>query len=122
MQEGKDEEFVVKQPSSMGCVFADVAWTEYKQPLYRRWRGLVYRENEVDPTLKTYPTTADGTTVAKSLIRGDSPVFAAFGKHGFLSQWLFAGVETFLANVRFRLVGVQVKGRMLPTDRTRRTY
>jgi hypothetical protein len=122
MQEGKDEEFVVKQPSSMGCVFADVDWTEANQPLYRRWRGLVYRENEVDPTLKTYPTTADGTTVAKSLIRGDSPVFAAFGKHGFLSQWLFAGVETFLANVRFRLVGVQVKGRMLPTDRTRRTY
>lgn len=122
VQEGKDEEFAVKQPSSMGCVFTDVDWTEAKQPPYRRWRGLMYRENEVDPLLKSYPTTADGTTVAKSLIRGDSPVFAAFGKHGFLNQWLFAGVETFLANVRFRLVGAQVKGRMLPTDRTRRTY
>ena len=59
MQEGKDEEFVVKQPSSMGCVFADVDWTEANQPLYRRWRGLVYRENEVDPTLKTYPSRWD---------------------------------------------------------------
>jgi len=122
VQEGKDEEFAVKQPSSMGCVFTDVDWTEAKQPPYRRWRGLVYRENEPDPLLKSYPTSSDGTTVAKSVIRGDSPVFAAFGKHGFLNQWLFAGVETFLANVRFRLVGAQVKGRMLPTDRTRRTY
>jgi hypothetical protein len=122
VQDGKDEEFVVKQPSSMGCVFTDVDWTEANQPAYRRWKGLVYRENESDPVLTAYPTSTDGSIVAKSVIRGDSPVFAAFGKHGILNQWLFAGVETFLANVRFRLVGVQVKGRMLPTDRTRRTY
>jgi hypothetical protein len=118
----KDEEFVVKQPSSMGCIFTDVDWTEANQPLYRRWKGLVYRENESDPILTAYPTSSDGTIVAKSVIRGDSPVFAAFGKHGILNQWLFGGIETFLANVRFRLVGAQVKGRMLPTDRTRRTY
>ena len=122
VQGAKEEEFMVKQPSSMGCVFTDVDWTEAYQPTYRRWRGLMYRENESTPMLSVYPTNSDGTTVAKSVIRGDSPVFAAFGKHGFLNQWLFAGIETFLANVRFRLVGVQVKGRMLPTDRTRRTY
>lgn len=122
MTEGKDEEFVVKQPSSMGCLFSDVDWTAGNQPLYRRWKALVYRENEVDPILTAYPTSSAGATVDKSVIRGDSPGWAAFGKHGVLSQWLFAGVETFLANVRFRLVGVQVKGRMLPTDRTRRTY
>lgn len=122
VQDGKDEEFVVKQPSSMGCVFTDVDWTEANQPAYRRWKGLVYRENETTAILSAYPTSTDGSIVAKSVIRGDSPVFAAFGKHGILNQWLFASVETFLANVRFRLVGVQVKGRMLPTDRTRRTY
>jgi hypothetical protein len=55
-------------------------------------------------------------------VRGDSPNWAAFGKHGYLGQWFTPGVEIFLPNVEYRLVGVQVKGRMLPTDRTRRTF
>ena len=124
MTEDKVEEFVVKQPTSLGVVLADVAYTSGAnlRPVTDGWVGSIYRENEDAPVLAAYPTNPDGTQVAHAMIRGDSPNWAGFGKHGILGQWLFPCVETFIANVRFRLVGMQVKGRMLPTDRTRRTY
>lgn len=120
--EDKAEEFVVKQPSSMGCVFSDVKVNVGKEIDYRQWRALLYRENDEDPLISAYPTSPDGTEVNKSIVRGDSPNWAAFGKHGYLGQWFTPGVEIHLPNVEYRLVGVQVKGRMLPTDRTRRTF
>jgi hypothetical protein len=120
--EDKAEEFVVKQPSSMGCVFSDVKVNVGKEIDYRQWRALLYRENDEDPLISVYPTNPDGTEVNKSIVRGDSPNWAAFGKHGYLGQWFTPGVEIHLPNVEYRLVGVQVKGRMLPTDRTRRTF
>jgi hypothetical protein len=122
MSEDKAEEFVVKQPSSMGAVFSDVKVNVGKEFDYRQWRGLIYRENDKDPLIVSYPTSPDGVEVLKSIVRGDSPNWAAFGKHGYLGQWFTPGVEIFLPNVEYRLVGVQVKGRMLPTDRTRRTF
>jgi hypothetical protein len=120
----KDEEFVVKQPSSLGLVMTDVAYTAGTNlaPYADYWVARVYRENETNSVLNAYPTNPDGTSVQHAIIRGDSPNWAAFGKHGILGQWFLPCVETFLANVKYRLVGLQVKGRMLPTDRTRRTY
>jgi hypothetical protein len=124
MTEDKVEEFVVKQPSSLGVVFTDVEYTLgiNKAPTSDYWIAKIYRENEAAPILSAYPTNPDGTNVEHAMIRGDSPNWAAFGKHGILGQWFFPSVEVFIPNVRYRLVGVQVKGRMLPTDRTRRTY
>ena len=124
MTEDKVEEFVVKQPSSLGVVLTDVSYTEGKdrEPVADYWTARIYRENETDAILSAFPTKPDGTSVQHAMIRGDSPNWAAFGKHGILGQWFFPSVEVFIPNVRYRLVGVQVKGRMLPTDRTRRTY
>ena len=122
MSEDKAEEFVVKQPSSMGAVFSDVKVNVAKEIDYRQWRALLYRENDSEPLMVAYPTSPDGAEVLKSIVRGDSPNWASFGKHGYLGQWFTPGVEIFLPNVEYRLVGVQVKGRMLPTDRTRRTF
>jgi len=124
MTEDKVEEFVVKQPTSLGVVLTDVAYTSGTnlRPVTDGWVGSIYRENEEAPVLAAYPTNPNGTQVTHAMIRGDSPNWAGFGKHGILGQWLFPCFETFIANVRFRLVGLQVKGRMLPTDRTRRTY
>lgn len=123
MTEDKVEEFVVKQPSSLGIVLTDVEYTAgAKAPVAAYWIAKIYRENETTPILSAYPTSPDGTSVQNAMIRGDSPNWAAFGKHGILGQWFFPAVEVFIPNLRYRLVGVQVKGRMLPTDRTRRTY
>jgi hypothetical protein len=124
MTEDKVEEFVVKQPSSLGVVLTDVSYTDGKDraPVADYWISRIYRENETAAILSAYPTNPDGTSVEHAMIRGDSPNWAAFGKHGILGQWFFPSVEVFIPNVRYRLVGLQVKGRMLPTDRTRRTY
>jgi hypothetical protein len=124
MTEDKVEDFVVKQPTSLGVVLTDIAYTNGAnlRPVTESWVASIYRENEEMPVLTARPTNSDGTSVVHAMIRGDSPNWAGFGKHGILGQWLFPCVETFIANVRFRLVGLQVKGRMLPTDRTRRTY
>jgi len=124
MTEDKVEEFVVKQPSSLGVILTDVSYTSGVglAPIADYWISKIYRENELDPILSAYPTNPDGTSVQHAMIRGDSPNWAAFGKHGILGQWFFPSVEVFIPNVRYRLVGMQVKGRMLPTDRTRRTY
>lgn len=123
MTEDKVEEFVVKQPSSLGIVLTDVEYTAgAKAPVATYWIAKIYRENETAAILSAYPTSPDGTSVQNAMIRGDSPNWAAFGKHGILGQWFFPSVEVFIPNIRYRLVGLQVKGRMLPTDRTRRTY
>jgi hypothetical protein len=124
MTEDKVEDFVVKQPSSLGVVLTDVSYTAgvSKAPIADYWISRIYRENEATAILSAYPTSPDGTSVQHAMIRGDSPNWAAFGKHGILGQWFFPAVEVFIPNVRYRLVGLQVKGRMLPTDRTRRTY
>jgi hypothetical protein len=122
MSEDKAEEFVVKQPSSMGAVFSDVKVNVGKEIGPRQWKALLYRENDKEPLMAAYPTNSAGSEVEKSILRGDSSHWAAFGKHGYLGQWFSPGVEIFLPNVEYRLVGVQVKGRMLPTDRTRRTF
>lgn len=124
MTEDKVEDFVVKQPSSLGVVLTDVSYTSgiNKAPIADYWISRIYRENEASAILSAYPASPDGTSVQHAMIRGDSPNWAAFGKHGILGQWFFPAVEVFIPNVRYRLVGLQVKGRMLPTDRTRRTY
>lgn len=120
----KGEEFVVKQPSSMGVVITDVSVLRGEDvgPVANYWVARMFRENESTSTLSGYPTRPDGTSETDAMIRGDSPNWAPFGKHGKIAQWWFPCFETFMANVRYRLVGLQVKGRMLPTDRTRRTY
>jgi len=121
LADSKDEEFVTKQPTSIGAVFADVEGSPNEESNYRYWRGSVYRENETSPLVSGLPAKADGTLIAQSIQRGDTPNWVAFGKHGALAQWWFPSVETWFPNVKYRLVGAQVKGRMLPTDRSRRT-
>ena len=120
LAESKDEEFVVKQPTSVGAVFTDVEVTTGKEGDYRYWYGGIYRENEHDPILEGAPKSPAGVLINKSIERGDTPNWIAFGKHGILGQWFFPFVETWVPNLKYRLVGVQVKGRILPTDRTRR--
>ena len=121
LSEAKDEDFVVRQPTSMGAVFS-----EYQDgsgsPATKYWVGSLYRNEETTPILSYVPTKPDGTVVTNSVQIGDTPHWVAFGKHSYLGQWFFPCFETFLPNLIYRLVGVQVKGRMLPTDRTRRTY
>jgi hypothetical protein len=121
LADSKDEEFVTKQPTSIGAVFADVVGSSGEESAYRYWRGSLYRENETTPLVTGLPAKADGTLIAQSIQRGDTPNWVAFGKHGALAQWWFPSVETWFPNVKYRLVGAQVKGRMLPTDRSRRT-
>lgn len=122
LSEAKDEEFVVKQPTSIGAVFTDVEVTAGKEGNYRYWYAGIYRENETTPILEDVPVDTSGTLINKSIQRGDTPNWVAFGKHGILGQWFSPFVETWVPNLKYRLVGVQVKGRILPTDRTRRTY
>ena len=121
LSESKDEDFVVRQPTSMGVVFSEFE-TGTSAPSTMYWVGSLYRNEESDPILSYVPTKPDGTVVNDSVQVGDTPHWVAFGKHSYLGQWFFPSFETFLPNVRYRLVGAQVKGRMLPTDRTRRTY
>jgi hypothetical protein len=121
LSESKDEDFVVKQPTSMGAVFSNYE-SASQSPTNKYWVGSLYRNEETTPLLSYVPTLPDGTPVANSIQEGDTPHWVAFGKHSYLGQWFFPSFETFMANVKYRLVGVQVKGRILPTDRTRRTY
>ena len=122
LTEDRTEEFLTKQPSSMGCVFTDVQATVGKASDNLFWNALLYRNNDSTPYLSSKPTDRAGVIVNDSLSTGDSAVWASFGGHGILGQWLSPGIEVYLSNVKYRLVGVQVKGRILPTDRTRRTY
>lgn len=121
LSESKDEDFIVRQPTSMGVVFSE--YEEATQsPSSNYWIGSLYRNEDHSPILSYVPTKSDGTVVTDSVQTGDTPHWVAFGKHSYLGQWFFPCFETFLPNVKYRLVGAQVKGRMLPTDRTRRNY
>lgn len=121
LSESKDEDFVVKQPTSMGAVFSEYE-AAGQSPTTKYWLGSLYRNEDPNPSLSGVPTLPDGSMVTNSVQLGDTPHWVAFGKHSYLGQWFFPCFETFLPNVRYRLSGVQVKGRMLPTDRTRRNY
>ena len=110
----------MKQPTSIGAIFTDVNVTAGKEGNYRYWYAGIYRENETTPLIEDVPVDKAGVLIDKSIQRGDSPNWVALGKHSILGQWFSPFVETWLPNVQYRLVGVQVKGRMLPTDRTRR--
>jgi hypothetical protein len=127
MSEDKAEEFIVKQPTSMGVVLSDVnlynpgeLGTGAPQAWY--WVGSLYRANELTPLAWSAPVSPDGTYAQFSIDNGDSPNWALFKKHSYLGQWFFPAFETFVPNVQYRLLGIQVKGRMLQTDRTRRIY
>lgn len=122
MTEDGSEEFVVKHPTSMGAVFSDVETTAFKSSPIRVWTGLLYKANDQDPYFEVSPVDTSGSLVTLSVVDGDTPSWAAFGKHSLRGQWFSPGVEIYVSNVRYRLIGVQVKGRMLSTDRTRRTY
>lgn len=127
MSEDKAEEFVVKQPTSMGVVLSDVNLYDPGElgegaPQAWYWVGSLYRANETIPLAWSAPVAPDGTYAQFSIDNGDSPNWALFKKHSYLGQWFFPAFETFVPNVQYRLLGIQVKGRMLPTDRTRRTY
>jgi hypothetical protein len=127
MSEDKAEEFVIKQPTSMGVVLSDVNLYDPGEgnpgaPQSWYWVGSLFRANESLPLAWSAPVAPDGTYVQYSITNGDSPNWALFKKHSYLGQWFFPAFETFVPNVQYRLLGLQVKGRMLPTDRTRRTY
>jgi hypothetical protein len=126
MSEDKAEEFVIKQPTSMGVVLSDVNLYDPGvgdgAPQSWYWVGSLFRANESLPLAWSAPVAPDGTYVQYSITNGDSPNWALFKKHSYLGQWFFPAFETFVPNVQYRLLGLQVKGRMLPTDRTRRTY
>jgi hypothetical protein len=124
LQESKDEEFAVKQPTSMGVVIADLEKTPYTNhgPANAFWVGSLFRNNETTPLFYKAPTDASGTISTNSLSLMDSANWVGFSKHSYMGQWFLPAFQTFMPNVYFRLVGAQVKGRMLPTDRTRRTY
>lgn len=121
LSDSKDEDFVVKQPTSMGVVFSETEAAS-QSPSSKYWVGSLYRNENLLPVLSYVPTLPDGTPVLNSVQVGDTPHWVSFGKHSYLGQWFFPSFETFLPNVKYRLSGVQVKGRMLPTDRTRRNY
>lgn len=118
------EEMAVRQPTSLGVVISDLDYTAGSglQPQALYWVGGLYRNNDMTPLICQAPTLPDGSLATNSLSLGDSANWAAYGKHSYIGQWFFPGFQTFLPNVQYRLVGAQVKGRMLPTDRTRRTY
>lgn len=124
LQDSKDEEFIVKQPTSMGVVIADLQKTAIPNhgPENALWVGSLYRNNETTPLFYNAPTNHDGTIATNSLSLMDSANWVGFGKHSYIGQWFLPAFQTFMPNVYFRLVGAQVKGRMIPTDRTRRTY
>jgi hypothetical protein len=127
MSSDKAEEFVIKQPTSMGVVLSDVNLYNPGEgnpgaPQSWYWVGSLFRANESLPLAWSAPVAPDGTYAQYSITNGDSPNWALFKKHSYLGQWFFPGFETFVPNVQYRLLGLQVKGRMLPTDRTRRTY
>lgn len=127
MSADKAEEFVVKQPTSMGVVLTDVNLYNPGEenpgaPQAWYWVGSLFRANELLPLAWSAPVVPDGTYAQYSIDNGDSPNWALFKKHSYLGQWFFPAFETFVPNVQYRLLGLQVKGRMLPTDRTRRTY
>jgi hypothetical protein len=126
MSEDKAEEFIVKQPTSMGVVLSDVNLYNPGEnpgaPQAWYWVGSLYRANETTPLAWSAPVAPDGTYAQYSIDNGDSPNWALFKKHSYLGQWFFPAFETFVPNVQYRLLGIQVKGRMLQTDRTRRTY
>ena len=116
----KEEEFVLKQPSSIGAVFTDVEVTTGKEGNYRYWYAGIYRENEETPILEDVPEYNNGTILAKSIERGDTSNWVSFGKHGIFGIWFSPFFETWIPNLKYRLVGIQVKGRILPTDRSKR--
>ena len=122
MTQDGSEEFVVKQPTSMGATFSDVNTAAFKPSPIRIWTALLYRANDSTALFEDSPRDTAGSLVTVSVVDGDTPSWAAFGKHSMRGQWFSPGVEIYLSNVRYRLIGVQVKGRMLATDRTRRSY
>jgi hypothetical protein len=125
MTQDPQEELAIRQPTSMGIVISDLVTNDANgghTPVAQYWLGGLYRNNDMSPVLLGPPTNPDGTAASTSLALNDSPNWVAFGKHSYIGNWFFPTFQTFVPNVQYRLVGAQVKGRMLPTDRTRRTY
>ena len=122
MTQDPQEELAIRQPTSLGVVISDFESTDGFNPVSSYWMGGLYKNNDYRPLLLGAPTLTSGVAATNSLSLGDSPNWVAFGKHSYIGNWFFPTFQTFIPNVQYRLVGAQVKGRMLPTDRTRRTY
>jgi len=129
----------VKQLDALGCSFVDVSGPPVGDEVSSsssgfgdsstdaKYRALVYRGTEANPTSKVFPKDNAGDVVP-SVHEIEGERWAAFGEptsqfqaaHGVMGVALSPGVEVFCPDLDFRLLSVLCAGKILDTFRTRR--
>jgi hypothetical protein len=137
LQAGQDPTgyMLTKQISSMGALFsgyqcsgaADSA-IGYNQ--FSRWFGNLYRSEEETAYLTGYSYNPSWDDTKKTIVNGQSPIhatwnqsatFGALPKTVIGPQWSVEFVA-FVVGQTFRLLALNVKGRILETERSKNSY
>jgi hypothetical protein len=118
---------VNKQISSAGVLMSGVeasgsiTGTGNSVPAFGRWYLNLYESDDTVPVLKSAPQNPSATVAVRSVIDGPSPVHAAFSARTLMPH---QSVE-FMANAvnqTFRLLAMNVRGRILETERNKNSY
>lgn len=118
---------VNKEISSGGVLMSGVDWTGSikgiagSQPAFGRWYLNLYNADDVVPSEKSVPKNPSELVAVQSVVDGPSPIHSAFT---FRRLAPHQSVE-FLANAvnqTFRLLAMNVRGRILETERNRNSY
>lgn len=126
--QSKDSGFLMnKQISSAGVLMSGVqasgsiVGTGFSVPAFGRWYLNLYESDNELPSVKAVPQNPSGTAAVRSVIDGPSPVHAAFSARTLMPH---QSVE-FMANAvnqTFRLLAMNVRGRILETERNKNSY
>ena len=126
---GNDDDFRVRQPEELGCHFVDVAGAAATDEVNKdaRFKGLIYRGNELTPLGEGFPQSISGKTDAErkflSIVDGPSMVYAGFGDDfGVLGAATFPSVEVVCPDLDFTLLSVRVNGKITADDREDRPH
>lgn len=130
--------FRVKQANSLGCVFTDVTGAPVTDPIDPtapdeardpKYRALLYKGAEEDPSFTSYPRDRSGDIIS-SLVAEDI-YRAAFGtnasasasqdaRNGVTGSVITPGIEIMCPDVDFHLLGVKVNGFIHASDREKK--
>lgn len=124
-----DDQFRTRQVDAIGGSFVDVGTITYDATpptdYDDRYRGLLYVGNSLTPASARFPALESGGDFYHSLASGapinPAPVDAAAGdadaKRGIQGPVLVPGIETFCPELDYTLIGMQVTGRNIASDR-----
>ena len=90
-------------------------------PVFGRWYANLYVSDNEIPTMKSVPQNPSAQVPVQSIIDGPSPIHSAFPSR-VLNPHQSVEFVANAVNLTFRLLAMNVRGRILETERNRNSY